>query len=444
MTTLTPLPPASGRVRHAIAAAIAGAALLTAACGGNTSPVTATASAPGITPTTVLIGSDQALSGPAAPGFDEIAPASSAFFSYVNARGGINGRKITYTVRDNAYDPNRAASADRQLVSQDGVFAIFNAFGNPTHAAAVDGLNSQGVPDLFVDSGCGCWNEPRQRPETFGFETSYTVEGRLLGSYVARTYAGQRVAYIWENDPIACCQVGVQALDSQIPSSQVVMRQSYTLADLAATRLLPQMQAAKASGAQVLVLYTLPQATALVLLAAANLDYHPQILVASIQSSDPSTVGLYLQRFSGGRAGVAMENGVSTLDYLPSSSDADNSWVRLFRQVHDTYEPQQPFDNMTVYGMAAAYTFTRALRLAGRNPTRQSIVAAVNSGAVNADGPGLASFDFSRGNHAGFSGEQVGIVRDGGIVLSGPVYVTHDTGPIVVRRPSSASPPANF
>jgi ABC-type branched-subunit amino acid transport system substrate-binding protein len=427
-----------------VAVLLAGVALLVAACGGTQPPVPATASAPGITPTTVLIGSDQALTGAAAPGFDEIAPASSAFFSYVNARGGVNGRRITYTVRDDAYDPTRAAAAEQQLVSQDGVFAIFNAFGNPTHATAVDGLNSQGVPDLFVDSGCGCWNEPRQRPDTFGFETDYTVEGRLLGSYVARTYAGQPTAYLWENDPIACCQVGVQALDSQIPSSQVVTRQSYTLADLAATRLVPQVQAAMASGARVLVLYTLPQATALVLLAAARLDYHPQILVASIQSSDPSTVGLYLQRFSGGRAGVALENGVSTLDYLPSSSDGGNSWIRLFRQVHDTYEPQQPFDNMTVYGMAAAYTFTRALHAAGRNPTRRSIVAAVDSGAVNAGGPGLAPFDFSRSNHGGYSGEQVGVVGDGGIVLSGPVYATHDTGSIVSRRASSASPPASF
>ena len=60
-----------------------------------------------------------------------------------------------------------------------------------------------------------------------------------------------------------------------------------------------------------------------------------------------------------------------------------NGWIKLFRKVHDTYEAQQPFDNMTVYGMAAAYTFVRALQLAGRNPTRQSIVAALNSGAAN-------------------------------------------------------------
>jgi hypothetical protein len=48
-----------------------------------------------------------------------------------------------------------------------------------------------------------------------------------------------------------------------------------------------------------------------------------------------------------------------------------------------------PFDDMTVYGMAAAYSFVQALEHAGRHPTRRSIVAAVERGAVNAPGPAL-------------------------------------------------------
>src|SRR5258708_384425 len=75
---------------------------------------------------------------------------------------------------------------------------------------------------------------------------------------------------------------GVQQLDSEIPPAQIVTRQSFTLADLAATRLLPQVQAAQAAGAQVLVLDTLaPAATALVLLAAASIGYHPHVLDTS-------------------------------------------------------------------------------------------------------------------------------------------------------------------
>ena len=128
---------------------------------------------------------------------------SSAFFTYVNAHGGVNGRSITYTYLDDAYDPARAAAAETELVSRDRVFAVFNGFGNPTHAAVVDSLNAQGVPDLLVGSGCVCWNQPGPHPDTFGFETDYVAEGRLLGSYVTRSFPGQRIGYLWENDPIA-------------------------------------------------------------------------------------------------------------------------------------------------------------------------------------------------------------------------------------------------
>ena len=75
-----------------------------------------TASAPGITATTITIGSHQPLTGPAAPGYSEIAPAANAYFSYVNAHGGAYGRKIVYKYLDDAYDPTKTASVVHQLV----------------------------------------------------------------------------------------------------------------------------------------------------------------------------------------------------------------------------------------------------------------------------------------------------------------------------------------
>jgi branched-chain amino acid transport system substrate-binding protein len=152
-------------------------------------------------------------------------------------------------------------------------------------------------------------------------------------------------------------------------------------------------------------------------------------------------VGGFIERLSGGKAGAALENGLMTEDDLPSATDTTNPWITLFRQIHDTYEPQQPFDNMTVFGMAAAYTFTRAIQAAGPNPTRRSLVAAVDFGAVNFGGPGLAPLDYSPFSHAGYGGEQLGTVENGGIVLGGPVYFTHDTGPIIALPPATPLPP---
>src|SRR3954468_19694543 len=122
------------------------------------------ASAPGITATTVTIGSHQPLTGPAAPGYSEISPSSKAYFDYVNAGGGINGRKIVYKYVDDAYNPTTTVDVVHRLVLQDKVFAIFNGLGTPTHTKVVDYLNAQRVPDLFVASGCGCSGPGGQAP----------------------------------------------------------------------------------------------------------------------------------------------------------------------------------------------------------------------------------------------------------------------------------------
>jgi branched-chain amino acid transport system substrate-binding protein len=155
-------------------------------------------------------------------------------------------------------------------------------------------------------------------------------------------------------------------------------------------------------------------------------------------------VASLIEQFSGGIAAPALEGGLITQDYLPSASDTANPWIQLLRQIHDTYQPQAPFDNMTVYGMAAAYNFTRALQAAGPNPTRQSIVAAMNFGAVNFGGAALVPLAESPFSHDGYPGEQVGTVQNGGIILSGPVYITHDNGPVIPLPPIVTQPPHHF
>ena len=144
---------------------------LLAACGTGTSnnSGTNTASAPGITATTITLGSTQPLTGPAAPGYSKISAASNAYFQYLNAHGGVFGRKIMYDYLDDGYNPTNTASQTRKLVLQDKVFAIFNALGTPTHLAVVDYLNSEKVPDIFVATGCNCWNDVSKHPYTFGF-----------------------------------------------------------------------------------------------------------------------------------------------------------------------------------------------------------------------------------------------------------------------------------
>src|SRR5271169_2273149 len=100
-----------------LAAAVAG-------CGSSSS-----SSTPGVTATSVTFGTHQPLTGPAAPGYSEIAPASQAFFNYLNAQGGINGRQIHLTIKNDEYNPTRTVTVTNELVLQDNVFGIFEGLG---------------------------------------------------------------------------------------------------------------------------------------------------------------------------------------------------------------------------------------------------------------------------------------------------------------------------
>src|SRR6516225_6313630 len=232
----------SHRLRVPAIAVVATAALAVAACSSSSSSSSSspgtgstgssssssaalTASAPGITATTITVGSHQPLTGPAAPGYSEIAPASNAYFSYVNAHGGVYGRKIVYKYLDDAYNPTTTSTVVRQLVLQDNVYAIFNGLGTPTHLSVVSFLNAQKIPDVFVASGCNCWNNTAQYPETFGWQLDYVREGKILGNYIKQHFAGKKIGYFYQDDEFG--MDGVKGLDYEIPSSSVVARQTY-------------------------------------------------------------------------------------------------------------------------------------------------------------------------------------------------------------------------
>src|SRR5271169_3629191 len=182
--------------------------------GSSSSSAALTASAPGITATQITIGSHQPLTGPAAPGYSLIAPASAAYFDYVNAHGGIYGRKIVYKYLDDGYDPTNTTTVVHQLVLQDNIFALFNGLGTPTHLAVVSFLNAEKVPDLFVASGCDCWNEPTTEPWTYGWQLDYIREGKILGQYVAQHFAGKKIGFFYHDDEFG--MDGVKGLEDEI------------------------------------------------------------------------------------------------------------------------------------------------------------------------------------------------------------------------------------
>jgi len=403
-------------------AVVAVVALVAAGCGSSSSGGGSSAvSIPGITKTQILIGSHQPLTGPAAPGYSEIAPAANAYFQYVNAHGGIYGRKIKYTYLDDGYDPAKTASVVRQLVLQDSVYSIFNGLGTPTHLAVVKYLNSSKVPDVFIASGCDCW--ATGYPYSFGWQLDYIREGKILGTYVKQHFAGKKIGFFYQNDEFGLD--GVKGLSYEIPASQIVSKQSYVPTNV---NIGPAVAALKAAGAQVVVSFAIPAFNALFKLASLKLSFNPT-LVASNVGTDPITLAGLLQAFAkqGGATvnGNALTQGIITDSYLPTLGDTGNSWIALFKKVHDTYDAKAPFDGNVLYGMSVGYTFVQAMLKAGKNPTRADLVKAIEGGLPQ--GPVVAPFDYSMTDHGGAQGAYIGVIKNGVLVQQGPVWVTDTT-----------------
>ena len=403
-------------------------------CGSSSS-----SSVPGVTATSITFGSHQPLTGPAAPGYSEIAPASQAFFEYLNAQGGIYGRKIKLLYKDDAYNPAQTVNVVHQLVLQDNVFGIFEGLGTPTHTKVVSFLNSSKVPDMFVASGCPCWDTGTAQPYTYGWQPNYTIEGKILGQYIKQHFAGMKVGVFYQDDDFGTG--GLTGIKDEVPASQIVSTQPY---QPGVTDVGPQIAALKAAGAQVLVDFTVPIYTALGQLASFTLGYKPQLAVSNV-GIDPTTVGGLLKTFSKGKAGTALIEGAITDGYLPSPSDTSNPWIALFKKIHDQYDAAAPFDGNVEYGMANAYTLAQALQLAGKNLTRQGLISAVNSMGSKLTGPGLVPFRYSTSDHGGYGGVEVGQVRNGQIALFGGPLVTEPASgsPITPYSTAQPAPPAS-
>jgi ABC-type branched-subunit amino acid transport system substrate-binding protein len=424
----------------------------------------ASAQAPGVTATSISIGATVPLTGPAAPGYDEIAPAMDAVFNWVNAHGGVFGRKIKYTYLDDQYNPAETATLTRKLVLQDNIFADVGSLGTPTQAAVQAFLNSEQVPQLFIESGCNCWSNPKY-PESFGWQPPYTVEGKILGAYIASHFGGEKVGYLTQDDEFG--QDFVKGLNMELAKPMVVSQQTYDSATLSGP-LSNQVAALKAAGAQVVALATIPAATALTLLPAASIGYFPQYVISNVGADSP-TVGPLLEAFTKASHGTATQvkaaagllNGVITDAYEPPESQVSNPWIKVETKLLKDYAPalyaKTGLDGNTEYGIALAYTFVQALQAAGKNLTRAGLISAIEKSGKSFVTPGFVPLSYSSTVHYGFQGAEVVKLTTtappsvtptgswiGGVNLTRVEVTNVGSGPVTTYNGDIAPPPSSL
>lgn len=395
--------------RAALVAAAAVAALVLTSCSTPTSDGGASGTqVPGVTDDTITIGTHTPLTGPAAPGYASVSAGALAYFAYVNDNGGVHGRKINYIVKDDGYNPANTQMVVRELVQDDGVFAIFNGLGTPPHTSVVDYLNDSDVPDLFVASGSTTWNQPEQYPNMFPFNPSYVVEGAALGQYANDELPGQTVCFLGQDDDLGGdTRIGAEiALGSD--GLAHIEEYSTSNADMTA-----QMGALKSAGCDAVVLAAIPGFVSLALTTAARLAWEPTWLVPSIGADYSVLVDLL------GDGGPELLEGFVSAGFL-QPAHGDNDWSAFFKQINKDYNSDAPFTGPTFNGMSAAYMFTEALYAAGEQPTRESIVEAIGSGVIV--GNGVLPANFAADDHSSYKGVGINVVQDGRQDYDGIAY----------------------
>jgi ABC-type branched-subunit amino acid transport system substrate-binding protein len=393
----------------------------------------------GVTEDSIKLGAHFPLTGVAAPGYSEIPTGAQAYYDYVNDNGGVYDRQIEYVYRDDAYNPTNTSQVVNQLVLEDEVFAIVGGLGTPTHSAVLDFLNSEGVPDLFVSSGSLLWGEdPETNPYTFGWQTDYESEGKIIGQYIADEFPDAKVGLFLQDDDFG--EDGESGIRQYI-DDQIVAAERYTPGN---TAIGPQIAALQAAGADFVVGFNVPSYTALSQLAALQLGYQPQWFYSNV-GSDPALVGSLLNNFSQGKVtDASVLDGVLTTEYLPSVDQPDNPWVQLFQEVWDASGQEGELTNYRIYGMAQAYTTVQALQAAGQNPTRDGLVEAIETAGADWEGPVLAPFRYSADSHMGTSGMAISRLAGTTTEEVRPVQTT-DIGDAEITESDAeaATPPEN-
>jgi branched-chain amino acid transport system substrate-binding protein len=327
-------------------------------------------STPGVTATTITIGGTVPLSGPAAA-FGSVGRGADAYFRYVNAHGGVHGRKIVYKYFDDAYDPAKTVQLTQRLVEQEQVFALFDTVGTDNALAIRQYVNDRRVPDLFVGSGVSrIASEHAKYPWMMGYLPSFVGEGLVDGRRVAQTTPHAKVAVLYENsdfgkDMLSGLKRGLGR------TASVVSQLPYETTDTDVGGQIARMHAAHAD---TLMLFATPLFAIKAYVAAKRLGWRPHIYVSSVAIS-PDV--MKIARLAATPKEVAGSISVAFVKDPTSPVWKNDKAVRLYRTILARYMPgAKPLDVYNYYGVAVAYTMVDALRHAGKNPTRDSLLRA--------------------------------------------------------------------
>lgn len=320
---------------------------------------------PGVTDDEIKIGQTMPYSGPASA-YGSQGKTTLAYFKMLNAKGGVNGRKINLMSMDDGYSPPKTIEQTRRLVEQDEVLAIMNPLGTPTNSATHKYLNQKKVPQLLISSGASKWNDPKNFPWTTPFFPPYIEEGIIYAKHIVQNFPNAKIAILSQNDDSGRDYVKGFKMGLGAKVSQIVKEVTYEVTDPTVES---QVIDLKSSGADTLFLMATPKFGAQAIRKVGELGWKPNFYVVSVSSSQASVLE---------PAGLQHSTGLITAMALKLAGDPtwdNDAGMKEFLAFMKQWNPDgNPVDSSAVLGYVSGQMIELILKNCGDNLTRENVL----------------------------------------------------------------------
>lgn len=348
------------------------------------------AQAPGVTDDEIRIGTWGPQSGPAAA-WGTVTVAIDAYFQYINANGGINGRELVLVSRDDGYDPARSVAAARELNDRENVFAFVGGIGTAPGLAVMPIVQREGIPWISPSTGSGEF-AAQSNGLVFATFTNYSIESSLMTRYAAEELGNSRIAVFYQNDGyggegLLGVQEEVARLTEAGMDITIVDEISYERGE---TNMAVQALRMKGGDADAVVMYSTPAAAASLLNEFQKLEYTPRIL-ASTTLLDPSLLA------NPGMQGALLSTFLRLPTAIVGEGNGDPIADDVLVNIVAKYAPEAAKDPFrALAGVAFAQPLIEGLKAAGSDLDRDSFLAAMEGISGYSEGM-FNDLDFSNG-----------------------------------------------
>ena len=361
--------------------------LLAVAAVAGTAAASHSSKTPGVSKHQIVIGGTFPYSGPAQL-YKTIPSAEQAYYAYVNAKGGVNHRKIKDITVNDEYNPAETVPAVKKLVEQNHVFAIVGSLGTAPGLATWGYLNKRHVPQVLLATGDAYWGNcvhkacpgagsTSPKPWTMGWQPDYPGEAKLYAKYILKHKPNAKIGVLYQDDAYGKNYLNGLKTGLGSHKSQIVDAQSYSVTD-SGTVVGSHVVHIASSGADVFVIFATPSAAIAALATEGKIpNWHPLTFNNNV-SSNRVFMGL------AAKSGANLD-GVLSTNYLESATTQANlPGMKLAKTIIHQYAPAldqslAAGDSNIVYGLSVAWTFAHELKRAGKNPTRKSLMNALRT-----------------------------------------------------------------